>query len=265
MNLGKILSIVALATAPACAFEITSTFPEKGTTKLQEGQNLQLWCNVDDHWEWCKFTHVPTGKTCDLQWMYNGQNVTTIDCHRDFEYLGDYDNYKCGIGLKNVDLAMNGEWKCDVEEFYRAETIRNYGTVVSKTFQVDVEANNGFSIVSNTPSSGSLEIEEGDPIDLWCNMDEFWEWCTFKHMTSNKLCDFQWMTALDNVTVTECDFEGRYEYLGDYDDHKCGIRIKQATPGDSGEWRCDLEEYSRAETKRGYGKEAGMSFRVTVT
>ena len=288
----KVLSILALAAVPLRAFEISSTVPQSGTVTIQEGQNLELWCNADDWWEWCTFTHVPTGKVCDLQWKREPYNVTVNDCD-DFEYLGDYDNYKRGIRLNNVDLGKAGEWRCDLTEYSRAETTRDSEVTVSRTFQVEVEAttttttttpppplpgfltsneedevgetNDGFSIVSYAPASGSAEIQDGYPLELWCNVDDYWEWCTFSHMSSNKFCDFQWKKDPYNVTVNECDFEGRYDYLGDYDNYKCGIRIYQARPEDSGEWRCDLEGYNRAETVRGYGLKVRKSFRVWVT
>ena len=40
------------------------------------------------------------------------------------------------------------------------------------------------------------------------------------------------------MTVNNCDdFEGRFEYLGDYHNYKCGIRISGAEKGDAGAWR----------------------------
>jgi len=292
----RVLSILALASVPLCAFDITSTDPESGTVAIKEGQNLDLWCNADDWWEWCTFTNVATGKICDLQWKRVPYNVTANDCDG-FEYLGDYDNYKCGVRIPNAGLGEAGEWRCDITEYNRAETTRDYGTTVSKTFQVEVEATtttstttiihrtlpplpaylraekddevgetgDGFSITSYEPASGSAEVQEGWPLELWCNVDDWWEWCTFSHLSSNRYCDFQWKSTPYNVTVNECDFEGRYEYLGDYDNYKCGIKIYHARIEDSGKWRCDLEQYSRAERVRGHGTKVRKTFEVWVT
>merc|ERR1712117_383429 len=115
-----------------------------------------------------------------------------------------------------------------------------------------------------SPPSGSAEVTAGWPLELWCNVDDWWEWCTFTHLKSNKFCDFQWKSGPNNVTVNQCDFEGRYEYLGDYDNYKCGIRIYHTMTEDSGEWKCDLEEYNRAETVRGYGEKVRKTFQVWV-
>jgi len=284
----RILSILALASVPLRAFEISSMDPESGTVAIKEGQNFDLWCNADNWWEWCTFTYVPTGKNCDLQWKWEPKNVTANNCNG-FEYIGDYDNYKCGVRIYNASLGEVGKWRCDLREYDRAETRRDYGTTDSKTFQNDVEATtttfklpplpaylttdeddevgetgDGFSITSYEPASGSAEVTAGWPLELWCNVDGCWEWCTFSHLSSNKFCDFQWMSGPNNVTVNHCDFERRYEYLGDYDNYKCGIRINHARIEDSGEWRCDLEQYSRAETVTGHGTKVRKSFQVWV-
>ena len=40
------------------------------------------------------------------------------------------------------------------------------------------------------------------------------------------------------MTVNNCDdFKGRFEYLGDYDNYKCGIRISGVEKEDAGAWR----------------------------
>ena len=40
------------------------------------------------------------------------------------------------------------------------------------------------------------------------------------------------------MTVNNCDdFMGRFEYLGDYNNYKCGIRIGGVKKGDAGVWR----------------------------
>jgi len=287
----RFLSILSLASVPLRAFEISSMDPGSGTVAIQEGQNFDLWCNADNWWEWCTFTHVTTRKICDLQWKWEPRNVTANDCDG-FEYLGDYRTYKCGVRIYNAGLGDAGEWTCDLREYDRAETRRDYGNTVSRSFQVEVEATtttsttttappppplpphltadeddgvgetgNGFSITS----SGSVNFTAGWPLELWCNVDDWWEWCTFIHLSSNKFCDFQWKSGPDNVTVNQCDFEGRYKYTGDYDNYKCGIRIYNTRIEDSGEWRCDLEQYSRAETVRGHGAKVRKTFQVWVT
>ena len=65
----------------------------------------------------------------------------------------------------------------------------------------------------------------------------------------------EWGAHEDNCD----DFEGRVEFMGDYEYHRCGIRLAEARPEDSGEWRCSLRSY--------YDKSdwAERTFRVAVT
>ena len=96
------------------------------------------------------------------------------------------------------------------------------------------------------PSSWLAELQLGWCLELWCNVDDYSEWCAFSHPSSNNFCDIQWKREPYNVTVNECNFEGSSEYLGNYDNYNCGIRIYHARIEDSREWRCDLEWSSTA-------------------
>ena len=104
------------------AFEIaSSSSPESGAavTAVEAGGDLELWCNADGWWEWCKFVHEPSGKNCDLKWRRKQYwrdvfNVTVNNCDDfkgRFEYLGDYDNYKCGIRIRGVEKGDAGAWR----------------------------------------------------------------------------------------------------------------------------------------------------------
>ena len=63
------LAAVATTTPPfSKAFEIASSTPESGAVAAVEaGGDLDLWCNADGWWEWCKFVHESSGKNCDLR------------------------------------------------------------------------------------------------------------------------------------------------------------------------------------------------------
>ena len=117
-------------------------------------------------------------------------------------------------------------------------------------------------IKSYIPESGSTTINVDESLELWCNVDRNWEWCNFSHKPSAKFCDFFGKkTGLfeGNVTVNDCSsFEGRFEYLGDYDNFKCGIRVHNIVPEDSGLWMCYLRAREGIQI-------AGMAFQVTVT
>ena len=120
------------------------------------------------------------------------------------------------------------------------------------------------SIISYKPETESTSVQQGHTLELWCNVDGYWEYCSFSHVPSGKSCHFEWKSDANNVTVTNCtSFEGRFEYLGEYENYKCGIRIQDFRFEDSGEWRCDIESYTWGGEK-GNGYQVRRSFEVKV-
>ena len=124
---------------------------------MKEGESLELWCNVDDWWEWCKFTHVPSKKFCDFVWSDPPYNVTVLNCDdfdKRFTYLtsGYKDNKKCGVKIDNVQPDEAGEWKCDLENYYNGYT-RGYGYQTNKVFNVDVELKPTTTTTTTTTTS----------------------------------------------------------------------------------------------------------------
>ena len=120
---------------------------------------------------------------------------------------------------------------------------------------------NGFKLKETRPQNAT--VEEGGTIELYCAVDDWWEWCTFKRADA-AICDFEWRKDVANVTVADCDaFDGRYEYFGDYNHYECGVRIRNARPEDAGEWRCDFESYNAGQTRYyGYKVAGEMGVRV---
>ena len=130
----------------------------------------------------------------------------------------------------------------------------------------EVTSTLSFSVTSLKPENGSTSVQQGFSLELWCNVDGYWEFCSFSHVPSGKSCDFQWKRDIYNVTVTNCtSFEGRFEYLGDFEKYECGIRIHQVGYDESGNWTCDMESYTRYEGVRGNGYQVIKSFEVEVT
>ena len=170
---------IALEVITLEAFKITSFLPESGSTSLKEGDSLDLWCNSDYYWEWCKFTSKSSGRWCELQWESAPDNVTVNNCDDfsgRFEYLGDYDNYRCGIRIHDVRPDESGEWTCRLDDYDG----RGYGhgIQVERSFDVDVQAKttttttprtttiyaenaDEFRITSFIPESGATAVEEG--------------------------------------------------------------------------------------------------------
>ena len=94
-------------------------------------------------------------------------------------------------------------------------------------------------------------VKEGSSVTLFCAVDTYWEWCKFSHVA--KVCDYQWTRAAWNVTTLNCDdFGPRVEFVGDYGQKECAIKLSNVGVEDAGRWTCQLEAY-HAGRYRGYG------------
>ena len=76
MSLKVLIAVLAAVCGMATAFDFTEVRPKEVTVK--EGEQLELWCVVDDWWEWCTFKH--NDNVCDFMWDQSLYNVTTLDC-----------------------------------------------------------------------------------------------------------------------------------------------------------------------------------------
>ena len=118
-------------------FSLTAVKPK--TVRIVEGQDVDLFCAVDTYYEWCTFVH--NDKKCDFEWKRDVWNLTTLDC-ADYQdrahFNGDYNEYNCGIKLKNVKLEDAGLWSCELES-YHAGKYRGYGYQVKGEMVLEVE------------------------------------------------------------------------------------------------------------------------------
>jgi hypothetical protein len=141
LTMKLMIAAVLLLPALAAAFDIKSSKPSSGSVTVREGQSLDLRCNVDGWWEWCKFTHVPSNAICDLEWEKEVYNVTVLDCDafdKRWRFVGAYGNNECGIKIDDIRPEEAGAWTCDVESYYAGYT-RNYGYKAKRSFNVEVE------------------------------------------------------------------------------------------------------------------------------
>jgi hypothetical protein len=61
----------------------------------------------------------------------------------------------------------------------------------------------------------SLVVDEGASIELYCQVDGYYEWCTFKRLNDGKICDFEWKREKWDVDILQCsDFAGRMTRTG---------------------------------------------------
>jgi len=108
---------------------------------------------------------------------------------------------------------------------------------------------------------GVVVVAPGDQVTLFCAVDDHYEWCKFYH-PSGEFCDFEWKRSASNITMQECGLADRVEFYGKYDDKECGVRFR-AEEGDTGVWRCEIEEYVTWRS-RGAGRVQTAQMNVTV-
>merc|ERR1711970_1683713 len=96
---------------------------------------------------------------------------------------------------------------------------------------------------------------------LSCSVDTHYEWCKF-YSPSRQECDFEWKRVQNNITMQGCALRHRVSFHGKYDDRQCGITFI-ATEGDTGIWKCEIEEYIILGT-RGSGRVQTAEMNITV-
>ena len=120
---------------------------------------------------------------------------------------------------------------------------------------------NAFDIIEVKPEQ--VSVKEGDSVTLFCATDNYWEWCKFSH--ADKICDYEWKKAEWNVTVLNCDdYADRAEFVADYDQYQCAMRLSKIGPEDAGKWSCEIESYSKSRYRNsGYIRTGEMTIAVT--
>jgi len=128
------------------------------------------------------------------------------------------------------------------------------------TILVMIPCIQGFLITRAEP--GMLLVAPGEKVTLSCAVDDHYEWCKWIH-PGGQLCDFEWKRSQDNITMQECsDLQDRVSFHGIYDDKECGITFT-AQEGDTGMWKCELEEYVTWRS-RGAGRMQIAELQLTV-
>lgn len=139
------------------AFQVTSITPK--AEKVKEGDNLAIKCIVDGWWEWCTFRHA--GQKCDFEWTNEVYNVTVLDCQDfkgRFEFDGNYNQYECGLILRNVRKEDAGEWTCELENYYSGR-YRGYGYNATANMVLEVKQETTTTTTTTSTSSPTLPNE----------------------------------------------------------------------------------------------------------
>ena len=120
---------------------------------------------------------------------------------------------------------------------------RNNTATIFTLIYVTVVVVHSFDVKSFQVSTGHGDtrgVREGQHVDLSCQADNWWEFCTFTSPSGHH-CELKWEREhYYRVLVNNCDDfegEGRYrhiiDYYGDYEKYRCKIRIKMEL-GDCG-------------------------------
>jgi len=135
--------------------------------------------------------------------------------------------------------------------------IRMVGRIVVALLMV--KSSSAFMITKVEP--GRVVVAPGDKVTLFCAVDDDYEWCKWYNPTGD-FCDFEWKRSEGNITMQECGMFEKLSFHGAYDDKECGITFT-AQVGDTGTWKCEIEEYVTWRT-RGAGRVQTAEMSVTV-
>jgi len=122
-----------------------------------------------------------------------------------------------------------------------------------------VKASQGFLITKAEP--GVVVVSPGEMVTLSCVVDDHYEWCKWYH-PGGEFCDFEWKRSEGNITMQECALHHKLSFHGVYDKQECGITFT-AQEGDTGVWKCEIEEYVTWRS-RGAGRVQTAMLNVTV-
>ena len=81
-----------------------------------------IMCRASDHHDVCLFVS-PDGDTCQVKWGGSLRRASITSCSnvRRFEFVGNYDEFGCGVKIV-ADARAVGKWTCYVKEH------RSFGT-----------------------------------------------------------------------------------------------------------------------------------------
>merc|ERR1711892_449132 len=122
-----------------------------------------------------------------------------------------------------------------------------------------VKFSSAFLITKAEP--GRVVVAPGDKVTLFCAVDDDYEWCKW-YNPAGDFCDFEWKRSDGNITMQECGMFEKLSFHGAYDDKECGTTFT-AQVGDTGTWKCEIEEYVTWRS-RGAGRVQTAEMSVTV-
>ncbi|XP_023336770.1 uncharacterized protein LOC111707838 isoform X2 [Eurytemora carolleeae] len=96
-------------------------------TWSKEGVQVDLMCQTDMPWEWCRWIHMD--EYCEWEWISESEGVKLTGCNMvDVDLIGEYNLHQCGVRVM-VDAEHEGEWLCEIEKYHPGFS-RRYGEVL---------------------------------------------------------------------------------------------------------------------------------------
>ena len=113
--------------------------------------------------------------------------------------------------------------------------------VLSDRFRIiksDIEVDNG----------DSPPFKPGSNVTLKCQASDTMEHCIWSHKSRGKYqkCTFEWTLTNGNTETKKCypdDINKRTNFVGNYDQNECFIKLLNINTYDHGEWKCHIQEY----------------------
>ena len=109
----------------------------------------------------------------------------------------------------------------------------------------------GFRVTKNDPVVTA--IYEGDTVKLSCTVTNWYNICSFK--LENKQCEFHYDDQSYHnsepypVKKKNCaDLDSIIEFVGDYYNYNCAIKLGPVSLSESGLWTCEFKEYNSQAT-----------------
>ena len=174
------------------------------------------------------------------------------------KFIGDFENNVCAIQLKPVTLQDTGTWYCKIEKWISWQQDLGAAATISNAMTINVREK--FKIIEKFPKT-RLRMKEGDSIVLKCVGNYKLNSCKFQHF--GKLCQFELHNSTTTTMMKSCteNFNGRIEFIGNYENNNCAIKIRSAEIQDGGEWSCQL---SPQNVKNGNEVQSKMKFYLNV-
>ena len=98
----------------------------------------------------------------------------------------------------------------------------------------------GFRIQESSPTQWATK---GQSVTLTCKSSHRFEYCSWIAPNQQK-CNFEWKMNLNQVIKKTCSLYFREDdFVGNYRNQECSLRISSVTQADEGVWTCVMEKY----------------------